>query len=359
MTTNQEVIAAATQQNVVTSATIEPVDAALPEEDIVAISACEDVITVVGTRDIKFGVVLGDVLMHVLGSDGADIHITLLRDVLLQPLITLADNAVEGNQVTEDDVVAIATVDAIRARNGGLGMSENCRRQFGRVDIGLWFTGAVILLEIVPADIVVKPDSLNFSQARKQLEAGRRTVTRAIPTARVAGTRPRRNLVGAIPLSMDRPQGSVRVVDVNITAGGNSKSLTVDHLVEIVTDLKVVYVHNIIQIRAAPQPRISILLVLPEGRLTIGDEIRQVLRPSVTGGHGALEEVGRCLEHIFIVGTATIVLTAQHRIEHRLQLAEGIRIGKVDRDVLVNLTVEVSQEDVHRTRGIRSQAGFE
>lgn len=46
-------------------------------------------------------------------------------------------------------------------------MSENCRRQFGRVDIGLWFTGAVIVLEIVPADIVVKPDSLNFSQARK------------------------------------------------------------------------------------------------------------------------------------------------------------------------------------------------
>ncbi|MNM77484.1 hypothetical protein D3C81_893370 [compost metagenome] len=76
---------------------------------------------------------------------------------------------------------------------------------------------------------------------------------------------------------------------------------------EGVTHLVVVDVDHVIQVlAAAPQAVVGRLIGLVIGRLTVGDEVGQVVRAAVTGSHGALEEVGRGLEHILIVGTTAV-----------------------------------------------------
>ncbi|MFR1445971.1 hypothetical protein ACLUYJ_20645, partial [Acinetobacter baumannii] len=66
---------------------------------------------------------------------------------------------------------------------------------------------------------------------------------------------------------------------------------------ERVTHLVIVDVDYIVQALAIlPQARVGGLIALIVGWLTVGNEVSQVLRTFVAGGHGAVEEVGRGLE---------------------------------------------------------------
>ncbi|MNZ42500.1 hypothetical protein D3C78_600750 [compost metagenome] len=105
---------------------------------------------------------------------------------------------------------------------------------------------------------------------------------------------------------------------------------------------------------AAIQDRVGRLAALIVSRLTVSNEIREVLRPAVGHGVRTLEPVGRGFEHVLVVGAAA----GRHRVQNRLQLSQRIRVIEVHRHRLVDLGVEVHQEDVHRAR-VAAQALLE
>ncbi len=91
---------------------------------------------------------LCNVLVHVAGGHLADIDAGLLGNERLHRLVTLAGNAVEADQVAEQDVVAIPTVDGVSARQCGFCVTDDRVGQVVRVDIGLWGLVRIVWLEV-------------------------------------------------------------------------------------------------------------------------------------------------------------------------------------------------------------------
>ncbi|MNM77483.1 hypothetical protein D3C81_893360 [compost metagenome] len=92
-------------------------------------------------------------------------------------------------------------------------MPEDRAGQVGWVDIGLRFAGTVVWLQVSQADIAIQTNCLDLAYAirpAQQGEAGRRVVRRirVVPGIGITGTAQAGELVGAIPLRMNRPDSA-------------------------------------------------------------------------------------------------------------------------------------------------------
>ncbi|MNJ36589.1 hypothetical protein D3C77_313820 [compost metagenome] len=293
---------------------------------------------------------LGDVLMQHPAVDIAQIHTQLAGHISLHGFNAVTGDAVEADQVTEQNVVAIATRERIVARFGGLGMAENGLGQFARVDVGLRFAVGVVWPQGVGVDAVIQTDRFNAREIGQQQEC-----LFGVDAGPIGARFRIGQLKGAIALRIEFSRGVVIGVPVFARAilGGevpgfvDADPVVITHLVisdyvaRFVLEVPECIIHRVVGVREC---RVGLLTPLIHVRFAIGDEERLV----ATGAAGILEilePVGRGLECIFVVGTAA----GLEVVERFLQRLQGVLVGKIDRDGGVDLLGEVHQQDIHRT----------
>ncbi|MNJ43676.1 hypothetical protein D3C77_386930 [compost metagenome] len=113
---------------------------------------------------------LGDVLVQHSAVNVTQRLAQLACDIGLHGLHAVAGNAVEADQVTEQNVVTIATRDRIVTRFGGFGVAQNGFGQLARVDVGLRLAVGVVRFQVVGVDAFIETDRFDGRVLGQQQE---------------------------------------------------------------------------------------------------------------------------------------------------------------------------------------------
>ncbi|MOA46199.1 hypothetical protein D3C78_1686810 [compost metagenome] len=104
---------------------------------------------------------LGDVLVQHTAVDITQLHTQLACHISLHGLDAVTGNAIEADQVAEQDVMTIATCERIVARFGCFGVAKNSFGQLARVDVGLRLAIGVVWLQVIGINTIVETDRFN------------------------------------------------------------------------------------------------------------------------------------------------------------------------------------------------------
>ena len=238
-------------------------------------------------------------------------------------------------------------------------MAEDSVGQVLRIDVGLWLAIAVVRCQLIQADPTVEADGFyaTCGQTFKQCERAVGVEGGGV-VGIVAEAALHRYFIGAIPLGVDdslvvppavRPEGYLAgrvdikvVIRIDVDPGGGTYGV-------------VVHGDDIIEPDVAVQVWVGLLGRLVKRRLTIGDEVRCIDSASVASRLGTLEEVGRGLEHVFVVGPAG----RHHGIQDFLQRVQCTWVFQVDCHRAIDLVAEIRQEDIHSARSAGADTVFQ
>nr|GEX08116.1 hypothetical protein [Tanacetum cinerariifolium] len=313
----------AAEEDVVAFAADDHVIATLTKQDVIAIAAQQGVVAVqrggrLGSQVSHLIKVVGHERMQRLVIDGRHVDVQRIGSECLQR--RRAALCVEGDQITEQDVIAVATVEGVAARRDGFLVAQYRFRQVVSVDV---------VQRMVVAVVAVQGGRLHARAQADRFDGGR-----LLQQQGVAGVRISDHLLAAVHLGRrqavfktalavgmagkrtDLLLGPVSRVGEDVAFGVNG-FFAVDAEGVRLCPARQRHRHGDIGAIHVAQHRAGVLVNV---RLAVGDEIGAVLTRRVAAVQAG-EPVCRGLErHVDLAGVGRLG-TVRQFLEDRLQLS--------------------------------------